>query len=570
MEDVKKIVAELIKDSLNSSITIEEIEQRLESPKDKSNGDLAYPCFTLAKVLKKSPAIIAEELKENIKVSSPITKVEAISGYLNFYVDYKDVYSSVITDIMREKEKYGFVNSGKCGNVVVDYSSPNIAKPFHLGHFRTTVIGRALCNLYEQLGYNVVKINHLGDWGRQFGLLIEGYKRFKDEYDIKSDPLHALSEIYVRINKLAKEDENVMNIARENFKKLEEGDKESIKLWQYFRDVSLKEYMRIYKFMGCEFDSYNGEAFYNDKMDEVVKILDEKKVLVESEGAKVVYLGENEPPCIILKSNGSTIYATRDLAAILYRARTYDFKKAIYVTGYEQSHHFKQIFEVAKYLVGEKYASGLVHVPYGMVRLKTGRMSSRDGNVIYLQDLIDEAIKKARGVIAQKDTKGLDIEDVAKKVGLGALVFNDLKQNKIKDVVFDLDEIIRFDGETGPYVQYTYARIKSVLDRASYDVSSAEQNVKLELLNTECELELIKELSKFKEVIKRAADEFEPCILARYLIGVASFYSRFYNECNILNSEEGLKNARLALCYATSVVVKKGLEILGISCPDRM
>ena len=350
-----------------------------------------------------------------------------------------------------------------------------------------------------------------------------------------------------------------MNIARENFKKLEEGDKESIKLWQYFRDVSLKEYMRIYKFMGCEFDSYNGEAFYNDKMDEVVKILDEKKVLVESEGAKVVYLGENEPPCIILKSNGSTIYATRDLAAILYRARTYDFKKAIYVTGYEQSHHFKQIFEVAKYLVGEKYASGLVHVPYGMVRLKTGRMSSRDGNVIYLQDLIDEAIKKARSVIVQKDTKGLDIEDVAKKVGLGALVFNDLKQNKIKDVVFDLDEIIRFDGETGPYVQYTYARIKSVLDRASYDVSSAEPNVKLELLNTECELELIKELSKFKEVIKRAADEFEPCL-----------YSRFYNECNILNSEEELKNARLALCYATSVVVKKGLEILGISCPDRM
>ena len=569
MEENKKYIADLICNNIDIEINSEEIFSKIEKPKDIANGDFAFPCFFLAKALKKSPVIIANEIKDKISVNDKISKVEVVNGYLNFYLNSNYVVKDVISKILNEKENYGFTNEGENKNVVLDYSSPNIAKPFHLGHFRTTIIGRALRNLYKELGYNTVSINHLGDWGRQFGLLIEGYTRFKDEYDIEKDPLHILSDIYVRITKLAKEDESVMDLARENFKKLEEGDKEAIKLWEYFREISLKEYMRIYELMGCEFDSYNGEAFYNDKMDEVVELLDKKGVLVESQGAKVVELEGNRPPCIIVKSNGSTIYATRDLAAILYRVRNYDFTKAIYVTSYEQIDHFKQVFEVSKHLIDEKYVDGLVHVPYGMVRLKTGKMSTREGNVIYLQDLISDAIKKAENIIANKNANLENKDEVAKIIGLGALIFNDLKHNKIKDIVFDLDEVIRFDGETGPYVQYTYVRIKSLLEKSGIDISNIE-NVNFDLLNSEYEINLAKELATFSKVIKKAAEEFEPSILARYLIDVASLYSKFYNECTVLGEDENLKVARLALCYSAGIVIKKGLEILGISCPDKM
>lgn len=571
MEEIKVKIAEMIKDSLNIDIKVEEIFSKIEIPKDKKNGDFAYPCFNLAKVLKNSPVNIANDIKEKIKLDNNIKEVEVVNGYLNFYVNDLDISKKVLTNIYLKKEGYGFQNIGNNQNVCIDYSSPNIAKPFHLGHFRTTIIGRAISNLYKELGYNTISINYLGDWGRQFGLVIEGYKRFKDEYDISKAPLHSLSDMYVRANNLAKDDEKVMDMARENFKKLEEGNEEYIKLWEYFRTLSLEEYYKTYDLLGCKFDSYNGEAYYNDKMDEVIEILDKKKVLVESQGAKVVMLGENEPPCIIVKSNGSTIYATRDLAAILDRSRTYDYVKSIYVTSYEQIHHFKQIFEVAKYVVDEKYTKELVHVPYGMVRLKTGKMSTRDGTVIYLQDLLNDAIKKAKNVLTEKNNNLENQDLIAKQVGVGALVFNDLKTNKIKDVIFDLDEILRFDGETGPYVQYTYVRTKSILSKANFNEEDIDINtIKFELLNSSEEIELIKLLDKFSESIKRSAEEYEPSILARYLIDVASQFSKFYNNQQVLTQDSNLKNARCILVYATSIVIKKGLAVLGIEAPNKM
>lgn len=573
MEEKKLNIAKSIFNALdNENITLEEIEAKIETPKDKQNGDFAYPCFNLAKVLRNSPINIANSIKDNIVLDDSISRVEVVNGFLNFYLNSQDIVNDVLKKIVEEKEEYGSSKEGEGTNIIVEYSSPNIAKPFHLGHFRNTVLGKALYDLYETLGYNVTGINHLGDWGRQFGILIEGYRRFKDEYNLEENPLEALSDIYVRINKIAKEDEEVMNIARDNFKKLEEGDEELTKLWKFFREVSLKEYNRIYSLLGSKFDSYNGEAFYNDKMDEVIDILDKKGVLLDSQGAKVVEVGDNMPPCIVLKSNGSTIYATRDLAAILYRARTYDFTKCIYITATEQILHFKQIFEVAKHLVNEKYQKGLVHVSYGMIRLKTGKMSTREGNVIYINDLINDAINKSKDIMLAKNPELENIDEVSKKIGIGALIFNYLKSGKNKDIIFDLDETLRFDGETGPYVQYTYVRTKSILEKVGFNIENINKDeIQYNLLKEKQEVELIKELEKFEAIIRKAANEYEPSILARYLIDVATAFSRFYNECSVANCDDDkLKEARCTLVYATSIVIKKGLSILGIDCPEKM
>lgn len=572
MEDIKSVIAKSIAECLEIEIDFNEILDKIEVPKDKNNGDFAYPCFNLAKVLKNSPINIANSIKEKINLDNKIDRVEVVNGFLNFYLDNKNIVEGTLKNIVKKGSNYGKSEEGKGVNIIVEYSSPNIAKPFHLGHFRNTVLGKALYNLYEELGYNVTGINHLGDWGRQFGLLIEGYRRFNTEYDISKDPLGVLSDIYVRISKLAKEDESIMDIARDNFKKLEQGDEELTKMWQFFKDVSLKEYNRIYTILGSKFDSYNGEAFYNDKMDEVIDILDKKGVLVESQGAKVVEVGDNIPPCIVLKSNGSTIYATRDLAAILYRARTYDFTKCIYITATEQILHFKQVFEVAKHLVEEKYQKGLVHVSYGMIRLKTGKMSTREGNVIYINDLINEAIEKSKKIISEKNANLENIDLVSKQIGVGALIFNYLKSNKNKDIIFDLDETLRFDGETGPYVQYTYARTNSILNRTNFNINDIDIDlIDLSILNAKQEIELIKELEKFKDIIQKSAEEYEPAILSRYLIEVATLFSRFYNECSVLNVEsENLKIARCILVYATGIVIKKGLNIIGVECPEKM
>lgn len=573
MEEIKKIIANMIYNAISSNeITLEDIEDKIETPKDKKNGDFAYPCFNLAKILRNSPINIANQIKEKIVLDEKISKVEVVNGFLNFYLNSESIANDVLKEIVKKGEDYGKTDEGKGINIIVEYSSPNIAKPFHLGHFRNTVLGKALYDLYENLGYHVIGINHLGDWGRQFGLLIEGYNRFKDEYNLENNPLEALSDIYTRINKLAKEDESIIDIARENFKKLENGDKELYELWKEFREISLKEYNRIYDVLKSRFDSYNGEAFYNDKMQEVIDILDKKGVLKDSQGAKIVEVGDNMPPCIILKSDGTTIYATRDLAAILYRARTYDFTKCIYITATEQILHFKQVFEVAKYLVDEKYQKGLTHVSYGMIRLKTGKMSTREGNVVYVNDLLEEAIKKSKDIIINKNPNLENIDLVSKQIGIGALIFNYLKSGKNKDIIFDLDETLRFDGETGPYVQYTYVRTKSILEKVGFDINNIDvDKIDLGLLKEIQEVDLIKSLEKFESIIRKAANEYEPSILSRYLIDVATQFSRFYNECSVANLEdENLKYARCILVYATSIVIKRGLSILGIDCPEKM
>ncbi len=505
MIDFKNEIAKIITASVN--INIDEIESYIEIPKDKEMGDYAFPCFKLAKNLKKAPQVIAEEIKNSIDIQNTnIEQVIVSGGYINFIVSKEVMIKTVLEEINEKGDKFGHNEKGKGKTVIVEYSSPNIAKPFHIGHLRTTLIGRALYNMYKAQGYNTISINHLGDYGTQFGKLIEGYKRWGQEYNIYENPIEELTKIYIRINNLCKEDENVLNMCRENFKKLEQGEKYCVELWKKFREVSLKEFYRIYDLLGIKFDSLNGEAFYSDKTDEVISILDKTGKLIESDGAKIIDLEEqNMPPCIICKSNGSTIYATRDLAAILYRARTYDFDKCIYVVAYEQNLHFKQIFEVAKLLgISQKSLQGLEHVAYGMVHLKEGKMSTREGNIIKVEDLLKESIARVEKVIEEKDNELTEEEkqDTAKKVGIGAIIFNDLSGNRIKDEIFDWDVMLNFSGETGPYVQYTYVRAKSVLNKVLY--TPELEKVNINNLQKKEEIEIIKLLYSYESTINQA------------------------------------------------------------------
>ena len=568
MIDFKDKIAEEISKVLE--LTKEDLKDYIEIPKDTKMGDYALPCFKLAKEMKKSPVIIANEIKEKIEMPNKyISKIEAVNGFLNIFINNEMLIENVLDEMESKKENYGSSNIGNGKNIIVEYSSPNIAKPFHVGHLRTTVIGRALYNMYKFLGYNTIGINHLGDWGTQFGKLIEGYKRFGNEYNLEENPIDKLTEIYVRINELCKEDESVLDDCRNNFKKLEDGDEYCTQVWQKFKDLSLKEFQRIYDILDVHFDSNNGESFYSDKMQEVVDILRKNNKLLESQGAEIVDLEyKNMPPLMVTKSNGSTTYATRDLAAILYRARTYDFDKCIYVVAYEQNLHFKQVFEVAKFLdLDEKYTNGLIHVPYGMVRLKTGKMSTREGTLIKLEDILKEAVTRAKAIIEEKNPNIEGKEDIAKKVGIGAVIFNDLSNNIIKDEVFDWDIMLNFQGETGPYIQYMYVRTKSILEKENYtmnkelvDISELEEHG----------IELIKQIYSFNDIVKQAVDKNEPSIISRYLIDVAKLYSSFYNDNKIIVEDEKIKNTRLCLTYMVGNVLKIGTGLLGMEMPDRM
>ncbi len=568
MIDFKDKIAEEISKVLE--LTKEDLKDYIEIPKDTKMGDYALPCFKLAKEMKKSPVIIANEIKEKIEMPNKyIYRIEAVNGFLNIFINNEMLIENVLDEMESKKENYGSSNIGNGKNIIVEYSSPNIAKPFHVGHLRTTVIGRALYNMYKFLGYNTIGINHLGDWGTQFGKLIEGYKRFGNEYNLEEKPIDKLTEIYVRINELCKEDESVLDDCRNNFKKLEDGDEYCTQVWQKFKDLSLKEFQRIYDILGVHFDSNNGESFYSDKMQEVVEILRKNNKLVESQGAEIVDLEyKNMPPLMVTKSNGSTTYATRDLAAILYRARTYDFDKCIYVVAYEQNLHFKQVFEVAKFLdLDEKYTNGLIHVPYGMVRLKTGKMSTREGTLIKLEDILKEAVTRAKAIIEEKNPNIEGKDDIAKKVGIGAVIFNDLSNNIIKDEVFDWDIMLNFQGETGPYIQYMYVRTKSILEKENYVMNKDLVNIsELE----EHGIELIKQIYSFNDIVKQAVDKNEPSIISRYLIDVAKLYSSFYNDNKIIVEDEKIKNTRLCLTYMVGNVLKIGTGLLGMEMPDRM
>lgn len=568
MIDFKQIIAEKI--SKATEISENEIYSYIEIPPNSEMGDYAFPCFKLAKSLKKAPPVIAGELKEKIELDENIEKVEMAGGYLNFYINKLKLAETVLTEIDEKGEKYGATNIGKDQNVIVEFSSPNIAKPFHIGHLRNTVIGNALYNIYKFLGYNVTGINHLGDYGTQFGKMIEGYKRWGNEYNFEEKPIDKFMDLYVRINDLCKENEEVLNAARENFKKIEEGEPEYLKLWNWFKDLSLKEFQRIYDLLDVKFDSLNGEAFYSDKMDEVVNILENKKVLKDSEGAKIVDLEEKGlGVCMIKKSDGSSIYATRDLAAILYRARTYDFDKCLYVVAYEQNLHFKQIFEVAKYLdLPQKCMDGLEHVAYGMVRLKSGKMSTREGNVIKVDELLQESIDRVRKIIEEKNPNMENKDDEATKIGIGAIIYSNLSSTIIKDLVFDWDLALNFNGESGPYIQYVYVRTKSVLEKAG-NIPSLN-DVKFELLQDKESINILTKLYNFEGILKNVVEKNEPSILARYLVDLSSAYSNFYNENKIIDDDVNIKNARVYLSKAVGEVLKAGAGLLGIKMPNRM
>jgi len=562
--DYKVKVAELIKAHVD--LDIETIEKLIEIPPKPEMGDYAFPCFQLSKVMRKAPNMIAEELK-NSMCTDGFERIENLGPYLNFFVDKGVFAENTIKKILEDGDSYGSSNIGEGKTVCVEYSSPNIAKPFHVGHLFTTAIGNALYKMFEKEGYNTVGLNHLGDWGTQFGKLISAYNRWVDEKALEKNPIDELLRIYVKFHEEAEKDPALDDEARLNFKKLENGDEEATALWTRFRDLSLKEFERVYNILGVQFDSLAGEAFYNDKMDVVVNELKEKKLLVESNGAQVVMLDDyNMPPCIVLKGDGASIYATRDLAAAMYRKKTYDFHKCVYVVGSPQALHFKQVFKVLE-LAGHEWSKDCVHVGFGLVKFADRKLSTRNGSIVLLDDLLREAIEKTMEVINEKNPDLENKEEVAKKIGVGAVIFTYLKNSREKDIVFDWKEILSFDGETGPYVQYSYARGNSILNKGNECTGTPDYSK----LSSKEEFELIKSIANFNSAINLSLDKLEPSILTRYVIEVAKGFNKFYNAHSVLNLEdEDLKATRLNLVKVSLQVIKNGLELLGIDVVEKM
>lgn len=547
----------------------EAIEKAVETPPDEKLGDLAFPCFPLAKVMRKAPPIIAQELKEQLSSDETIAQVDAVGGYLNFFFNKAMFISDTVTAARKAGEDWGKSEMGNGKTVLVEYSSPNIAKPFHIGHLFSTAVGNSLARIYKFLGYDVESLNHLGDWGTQFGKLISAYKRWGDAKLIEKDPINELLKIYVKFHEEAEKDPSLEDEAREYFKKLEDGDAETTELWKYFKDQSLVEFKRVYDMLGVSFDSYNGEAFYSDKMDEVVEMLRAADILTESEGAQVVDLSDmNMPPCIILKSDGATIYATRDIAAALYRHRTYNFDKNIYVVGLPQSLHFRQIFETMK-RAGWEWSKDCHHVGFGLVKLPGKSMSTRHGDVVFLEDVLNESIEKTRSIIENNGANVDDIDDVSKKIGIGAILYTFLKNSREKDIVFSWDTMLDFDGESAPYCMYGYARGKSILRRAEgIDYSTAD----LTKAVSDDAYTLVKLINSFGDTVKDAADKNEPFYVNRYVTGLVKAFNKFYNTNPIMRDDvdEETKKARLAIVDATCTVIKSALYLLGIEVVESM
>ena len=545
-------------------LDIETIYSLLEKPKSSEMGDIAFPAFSLAKVERKAPQAIATDIVEKLDTTG-FEKVVATGPYVNFFLDKDAISHQVLTDVIAEKDQYGQLNIGQGRNVTIDMSSPNIAKPFSVGHLRSTVIGDALANIHGKLGFNPIRINHLGDWGKQFGMLIVAYKLWGDKTAVEADPISELLKLYVRINAEAEEKPELDEEARQWFKKLEDGDQEALELWQWFRDESLVEFNRIYEKLDVHFDSFNGEAFYNDKMDEAIQILEEKGLLQESKGALIVDLERyNLPPALIRKTDGATLYITRDMATAMYRKRTYDFVKSIYVVGQEQINHFKQLKAVLKEM-GFDWSDDMTHVTFGLVTKDKKKLSTRKGNIILLEPTLDEAILRALSQIEAKNPNLENKEEVAHAVGVGAVKFFDLKTDRDNGYDFDLEAMVSFEGETGPYVQYAYARIQSILRKANF-VPSTENNYKLADAES---WEIIKHIQNFSTVVERAGDKFDPSLIAKYAINLAQAFNKYYAHTRILD-ESPERDSRLALAYATGVVLKEALRLLGVKAPEKM
>ena len=562
MNNKELIASELAK--VIDSLDQDAILNLLEQPKSSDLGDIAFPAFSLAKVERKAPQAIAADIAEKIDQSA-FEKVVATGPYVNFFLDKSKISDQVIKSVIEAGADYGQQDEGHGQNITIDLSSPNIAKPFSVGHLRSTVIGDALSNIFRKMGYNTIKINHLGDWGKQFGLLMVAYKKWGSKEAVEANPIDELLKLYVRINAEIENDPELDEEGRKWFKKLEDGDPEATELWQWFRDESLVEFNRIYKLLGVEFDSLNGEAFYNDKMDEAVQILEEKGLLKESKGASIVELDDvNLPPAMIKKSDGATLYITRDIATAIYRARTYNFVKNIYAVGQEQSNHFRQLKAVLKKM-GFDWSDDMVHVDFGLVTKNRQKLSTRKGNIILLEPTLQEAISRAKAQIEEKNPELENKEEVAHAVGVGAVKFYDLKTDRRNGYDFDLEAMVSFEGETGPYVQYAYARIQSILRKANFTPSTDATYS----LNDPESWEIIKLLQDFSRVVKRAAENYDPSLIAKYAINLAQAFNKYYAHTRILD-ESPERESRLALSYSTAVVLKEALRLLGVDAPEKM
>ncbi len=564
-----KLFKEELENKLSQAVELgsEEIEELLEVPPEPDMGDLAFPCFKLAKIKNKSPADIALDLERDINAlkSEYFEAVKAVGPYLNVFFSKEKLAEVTIKKVIDEGERYGSSDEGEGKTVVIDFSSPNIAKPFGVGHLRSTVIGNALYNIYEKLGYEVIGINHLGDWGTQFGKLISAYLKWGDEEKLNEDPIDYLYSLYTRYHQEEEYSPELEEEGREWFRRLENNDDKAVSLWEKFRELSIEEFKRIYERLGVSFDSYRGEAYYNKYLDETISEIEKSEVSRYSEGALVVDLGEEIPPCLLKKRDGATLYATRDICAAIKRYEEYQFDKCLYVVGDDQKLHFRQVFETLEKL-GYEFAPLCEHIPFGLIRFKDGKMSTRAGNIIFLEDVLDKASALALEIIKEKNPNLENKEEISEMVGVGAIIFGDLSNDRVKEVTFDWEKILDFNGETAPYLQYTHARICSVLKRAEKDRVTKNLNI----LTGEYEQEVIKKLANYEENIRRARELNKPHILARYLLDLARVYNRFYNKCPILNEKEDIKEARLALCEGVRQVLKDGLSIMGIKAPKAM
>ncbi len=563
--DYKQLIAEVVAKA--SGLTAEELLPLIEIPADTSMGDYAFPCFKLAKELRKAPPMIAADISEKLEKPAFIAGIQVVGAYINFYLNKQRYIEGVLSDIHNQKDGYGRSSLGAGKTVCIDYSSINIAKPFHIGHLSTTVIGNALYRIYGYLGYKPVGINHLGDWGTQFGKLIAAYKKWGSKQDIEKNAITAMLELYVRFHDEAEKNDSLNDEGRAWFKKIEDGDAEALEIFNWFKELTLKEVSVIYDMLGVKFDSYAGESFYNDKMQPVIDELKEKNLLEFSDGAFVVRLGDEMPPCVILKSDGATLYSTRDLAAAFYRKKTYNFDKCLYVVAYQQNLHFKQWFKVVE-MMGYEWAKNLEHVAFGMVSLEDGTLSTRKGKVVFLQDVLNQAIEKTLSIIEEKSPNLENKQDVAKTVGVGAVVFDTLSSARIKDITFSFDRVLNFDGETGPYVQYTHARCASLLRRAEFDWMAAEKDYSA--LNNEEAFAAAKLLFSFPDSVQRACEKNEPYLITRHMIELSKAMNRFYYEHRIIDEDTAKSAARLELAACVKQVIKAGLWLIGVDAPERM
>ncbi|KEQ24973.1 arginine--tRNA ligase [Paenibacillus tyrfis] len=552
-------------------ISQEALAELIEYPPNPQMGDLSLPCFKLSKQLRKAPQAIAEELQAGWSDNAAVQRVDAVSGYFNVFLNPAAFAKEVVGEVLARQDRYGSQEYGQGRNIVIDFSSPNIAKTFHIGHLRSTVIGNALYNIFNFMGYNSVGVNHLGDWGTQFGKLIVAYKLWGDQAAVEAEGIDELQRIYVKFHDEADVKPELEDEARAWFVKLEQGDEEAHRLWRWFVDISLKEFHKMYDLLGVKFDSYAGESFYNDKMAEGLDELKAKNLLEEDGGALLVRLDQfNMPPALMVKKDGGTLYHTRDVAAAKYRKKTYDFDKAVYVTDAGQSLHFNQLFKVIE-LMGYDWSKQMLHVPFGKVSLEGAKLSTRKGMVVNLEDLLGKAIEKTREIIEEKNPNLENKDEVARKVGVGAIIFNDLSNNRIKDIVFSWDEALNFEGETGPYVQYTHARTCSVLAKADPSETQSFEGFDPKHLENEEAQGVLKQLYLFKERVEQAMHKLEPSIISRYLVDLAQSFNRFYHECPILKVDDaGVRKARLALVESVRITLKNGLALIGIEAPEKI